>query len=178
VQHAGELIDRHLRGDPDAARRLVEQHQGMVYGLACRVLGPGEDARDATQETFLRALQHLHRFRGECAFSTWLYRIALNECVARGRRRRLQDRREVPLAGDDPPGPDQGSALAALERDERDEQVHRAIAALPEAYRSVVVLRYLENLSYEETAQVLQLPLGTVKVRLFRARALLARLLR
>lgn len=178
MDEATELIKRHLEGDPEAAQRLVQQHQDLVYRLACQMLGPGEEARDAAQEAFLHALQYLSRFRGECAFSTWLYRIALNTCAARSSQRRKRRDREVLLAGEDLPGPDGSSPLEVLERQERDQELHQAIAALPADYRSVVVLRYLQELSYEDVAQALGLPLGTVKIRLFRAKKLLQRRLR
>ena len=106
-------------------------------------------------------------------FSTWLYRIALNECAARGSQCRRRRDREVALREEDLPGPGGVSALEALETEERTRELRQAVDALPAEYRSVVVLRYLQDLRYEEIAQTLQLPLGTVKVRLFRARKLL-----
>lgn len=177
-----ELIRRHLEGDEQASQALIAKYQDMVYNLAWRMLGNGEEARDAAQDTFLSALDSLPGFRGECAFSTWLYRIAVNGCIARSRLRKrrlateasIDDRNlQVQYPADTSP-----LSLELVERQERDIRLHRTIAELPEVYRAVIVLHYFQDLAHEEMARVLSIPTGTVKVRLFRARRLLHRKLR
>ena len=168
-----ELIQKHLEGDEKASQALIETHQGMVYGLACRMLGHGEEAQDAAQDIFLQALNALPRFRGDCAFSTWLYRIAINGCIARNKLKKRHVITEMDQLEDNHP-----SALEQAALQERDCRLHQAISELGEAYRSVIVLHYFQGLGYGEIAQVLEVPEGTVKVRLFRAKRLLGRKLK
>jgi RNA polymerase sigma-70 factor (ECF subfamily) len=170
-----QLISRHLRGDREASQALVEQYQGLVYSLAWRMLGDAEEARDAAQETFLCALEALPRFRGECALSTWLYRIAANACITRSRQRRQRRAREVPADEQDPPDERSPTSLERVEQNQRDALLHQAVAELPEPYRLVIGLHYFEDLTIAEVAQVLKVPEGTVKARLFRAQRLLQR---
>ena len=165
-----ELIGRCLEGDRGALLELVRAYEKMVYSVVYRMLGDPEDAKDAAQETFLKVFESLPYFRGESKLSTWIYRIALNECTARSKRRAVQMQEGMAI-GDIPDS--RPSALEAIEKEERDRLVRSAIAQLPEKYRAVIVLRYFEELSYEEMAEVLLLPVGTVKARLFRAREML-----
>ena len=177
-----ELIRRLLKGDEQASQALIEKYQDMVYSLARRMLGDEEEAKDAAQEVFLRVLDCLPRFRGECAFSTWLYRIVVNGCISRCKLRKRRFATEISvndqsiqaqhLVGSMP------SSLELVERQERDTRLHQAIAKLAESYRMVIVLYYFQEFTYEEIAQVLAVPVGTVKVRLFRAKHLLQRELR
>jgi len=169
------LISRHLQGDPQASQALVERYQDLVCGLAWRMLGDAEEARDAAQEAFLNALEALPRFRGESAFSTWLYRIAANTCIARSRQRRQRRAREAPADERDPPDERSPSSLELVEKGQRDALLHQAVSELPEPYRLVIVLHYFEELTGAEVAQVLNVPEGTVKARLFRAQRLLQR---
>ncbi|MCC7261043.1 MAG: RNA polymerase sigma factor [Candidatus Latescibacteria bacterium] len=170
-----QLIQQHLQGDPQATRALIERHQDLVYNLARRLLGDAEEARDAAQETFLRALESLAGFRGDCTFSTWLYRSAANTCIARSRQRRQRRSREVPAADREPADESAPSSLDLVEQGERDEQLHQAVAELAEPYRVVIALHYFQQLTGAEVAQVLEVPEGTVKARLFRAQRLLQR---
>jgi|GEM_PF-688267 RNA polymerase sigma-70 factor (ECF subfamily) len=177
-----ELIRRHLEGDEQASQTLISKYQDMVYNLAWRMLGNGEEARDAAQDIFLMALDSLPKFRGESAFSTWLYRIAVHGCIARSKRRKRRLATEVSVdnqnlqtqyhADNDP------SSLEQVERKEQAAQLHQAIAELPEMYRMVIALHYFQELAQDEISQMLSIPTGTVKVRLFRARNLLQRKLR
>ena len=168
-----ELIQRHLGGDEKASQTLIETYQDMVYGLAYRMLGSEEDARDAAQDAFLSALDALTRFRGECAFSTWLYRITVNGCMARNRLKRRLSEAAVDSVADKTP-----SSLDQIAEQERDGRLREAISELGEIYRTVIVLHYFQGLPYEEMAQVLEGPVGTVKIRPFRAKRLLGRKLR
>ncbi|HEX6989287.1 MAG TPA: sigma-70 family RNA polymerase sigma factor [Bacillota bacterium] len=167
-------------GDVSAFEPLVRRYERRVYSLALRYSGDRDDAYDLTQETFVRAFRALRSFRGDASFSTWLHRIAVNVCLDELRRRRSRPnaRLDEPLAtedgeavrqlADDDPGPQQ-----RLEQKELGETIRQEIAALPAEYATVVILRDLQDLSYEEIAQVLDISLGTVKSRLHRGRAAL-----
>jgi len=181
VDKDAELVRRCWEGDQDAFRELVLRYEEAVYNLAYRMLQNREDARDAAQEIFLNVFRSLPYFRGECAFKTWLYRIASNECISRSKRRRRWRGGETTLGEEARVVEDLSAGASSLEVVERKEQIrllHRAIDELPEKYRIVVVLHYLEGLAYEEIAEALLVPLGTVKTRLFRAKELLRRKLR
>ena len=166
---SAELVSRLRAGDRQAFEELVRTQQHRVYGLAVRMLGDAAEAQDVAQEAFLRAHRGLAEFRGDARLSTWLYAIVSRLCLNRlaGSERRLARQGEEALArlADATPGPDQ-----ALERGELEEALHRAIGELPEERRIVVVLRDVEGLAYEEIAEVLELPVGTVRSRLHRAR--------
>lgn len=168
-------IERSLSGDRQAFGQLVERYSGAVYNLSYRMLGSIQDAEDATQEIFLRAYTRLESYDRGRKFSTWLLSVASNYCIDRIRRRRyawvtLDDVAfSLPSSG---PGPER----SLLQREQR-ETVQQAITALPEAYRLVTVLRYWQDLSYNEIAEVTGLTEATVKTRLHRARKMLAELL-
>ena len=166
---SAEFVSRLRAGDRWAFEELVRTQQHRVYGLALRMLGNAAEAQDVAQEAFLRAHRGLAEFRGDARLSTWLYAIVSRLCLNRlaGSERRLTRHGEETLARlpDARPGPDQ-----TLERDELEEALHRAIGELPEERRVVVVLRDVEGLAYEEIAEVLELPVGTVRSRLHRAR--------
>ena len=166
---SAELVSRLRAGDRQAFEELVRTQQHRVYGLALRMLGNAAEAQDVAQEAFLRAHRGLAQFRGDARLSTWLYAIVSRLCLNRlaESERRLARQGEETLArlADASPGPDQ-----ALERGELEEALHRAIGELSEERRIVVVLRDVEGLAYEEIAEVLELPVGTVRSRLHRAR--------
>jgi RNA polymerase sigma-70 factor, ECF subfamily len=166
---SAEFVARLRAGDRRAFEDLVRVQQHRVYGLALRMLGNSAEAQDVAQEVFLRAHRGLAAFRGAARLSTWLYTIASRLCLSRlaGSERRFASHGEEPLDRlvDARPGPDE-----ALERGELEEALHRAIAELPEERRLVVVLRDIEGLAYEEIAEILELPVGTVRSRLHRAR--------
>jgi RNA polymerase sigma-70 factor (ECF subfamily) len=167
------LLAAHLRGDREAFGRLVARHERRVYGVCLRVLGNREDAEDATQEAFVAALRRAASFRQAAAFSTWLYRIAVNAATdqarrrARGRTAPLDPEAEQPAAGGDP-----GDQVAAAVT------VQDALARVPEEFRVALVLCDLYRMAYAEAAQVLEVPVGTVKSRVFRGRLALAAELR
>ncbi len=170
------LIARSKAGDRAAFDALVRDHYALVYNTAFRMLGEQGAAEDATQTAFVRAYRSLDRFRGGSAFSTWLYRIVSNVCLDMLRARR-DDTVALEIAhGDDDdteqrPLPDGTAEPAALaERAERQQVVHRAIGRLSDDHRVVLVLCDIAGLSYEEIAEILDMPIGTVKSRLNRAR--------
>ena len=166
---SAEFLSRLRAGDRRAFEELVRTQQHRVYGLALRMLGNAAEAQDVAQEAFLRAHRGLAEFRGDARLSTWLYAIVSRLCLNRlagGERRLARDGEEaLSRIADARPGPDQ-----TLEQGEIEEALHRAIGELPEERRIVVVLRDVEGLAYEEIADVLELPVGTVRSRLHRAR--------
>lgn len=173
------LLERARRGDRDAFAELVARHQDALYTMALRLLGRPEDAADVVQETFLRAYVNLPRLRG-LAVRGWLFRVAVN--AARDVQRRAVRRPTAPLEDAqgniiDLPDPALGPDATAEAR-ERSAVLREALLALPEDFRQAVVLRDVNDLAYEEIAAVLRVPLGTVKSRISRARALLAEGLR
>jgi RNA polymerase sigma-70 factor (ECF subfamily) len=162
------LVDRAKRGDQDGIRLLVDRYERRVIGLAWGLLGNRQDAEDVAQEAFLRAFRSIGSFRGQSAFRTWLFQIAIN--AARTYRRTREGRREDVKGGamefDTTPGPESlERALIARDR------VRRALATLPSDLREAVVLRDVNGLDYREIAQALGIPMGTVESRIFRGRA-------
>jgi RNA polymerase sigma-70 factor (ECF subfamily) len=173
------LIQRAQKGDHDAFAVLVGEHQSYVYNLAVRLLKNEEEALDLAQETFVRAWTALPNFRGQSQFRTWLYRIVTNLCY-----NRLPNlRRSLNELGDDVIAAIPETALAfdnpaqALESRELRSHLYQAIDHLDENYRLLISLRYQNELSYGEIATMLNLPLGTVKTGLFRAKEQLRRAL-
>ena len=161
-----EAIEASQRGDREAFDRLVQRYQRDVYRLCYRYLNNHEDADDVAQEVFLRAYRAIGRFRGESAFSTWLYRIAVNACL-NFRSARRPPAVEVPDAIPDPrPG-----AQSLVERDERSRRVRDAVSRLPEKQRATVILKVYHDLTHEEVAGILGATVGTVKANLFHALA-------
>ena len=178
-----ELVLRAKQGDQAAFEQLVADNQNKVYSLALRLIGDREEAADQAQEAFLKAWQGLNAFQGESSFSTWLYRLTANVCIdyLRRRNRRLGVESAVSLddeeAGWAEPADWEQDPHRQLERAERSRAVERGMAALPEHFRQVLVLRAMAGLSYQEIGAALKLDLGTVKSRLARARLALRKIL-
>lgn len=168
----GELVRRCLAGEAQAFALLVERYDRPVYHLARRTLRDPEDARDATQEAFFKAYRGLRTFKPGAKFSTWLLSIAYHACCDRLARRKRFSFDELPETADRSPGPE----LIATRTDEA-RRLRAAIDALPEKYRVAITLYHLQDCRYEEIAQILGVPLGTVKTHLFRAKELLRRTL-
>lgn len=172
-----ELVRRAQAGERAAFRQLVDLHQRRVYQLALSIVRSHEDAMDVVQETFIRVHQNLPRFKGDAAFFTWVYRIARNAAIDHQRRERRVDTVEVDEntltdegAQHDPLAIDSPSPLKAALRGELADVLARALSSLSEAHRTILVLREVDGLSYEELAQTLAIPKGTVMSRLFHAR--------
>jgi RNA polymerase sigma-70 factor (ECF subfamily) len=164
------LVERFLAGDRAAFDALVLRHQEKVMNLCFRMVGDCDDAKDCAQDTFVKVYRSLGGFRFESAFSTWLYRIAVNTCknrLASSRERGRRTAAQPEFA--DPPSP-LLTPEEEMEKREREKEVQKAIGALREDFRTLVVLRDVEGLSYEEVARVTGLALGTVKSKLARAR--------
>src|SRR5437667_7688283 len=158
-----QVVERALSGDPEAFGEIVRRWERRIFALAFGMLGREEDARDATQETFLAAFRNLRGFRGEAKVSSWLHRIAVNQCISRQRRAKV--RNEAAL--DDEAENDASSFSAPLENSpgrvtegrEQIDAVRRAVKSLPIELRQVVVMKEFEELTFREIADALDLPL-------------------
>lgn len=173
VERDEDLVRRCLEGDRSAFGVLFERHQRRVYNLALRMTGRDDDARDATQEAFLTALRKLPSFRGEAAFTTWLHRVAVNACYDLLRRRSRTPLLDlVPEHQPEPPPVADHADRVELAMD-----VQHALLDVPEDYRAAMILHDVQDLPYEQVAEVLGVPVGTVRSRLHRGRVALARAL-
>lgn len=171
------LIERTLDGDLAAFEQLVERHRGIVFRVAARIVGQ-DDAEDVSQDAFLRAFHRLDQYRGTASFRTWLLQITQNtalNALAWARRRPAETVGESLETTDRDPV---RQPATELERRERQERLELKLRGLRPEYRSLLVLRDLEGLSYGEIAEALEMPLGSVKGRLHRARSELIELLR
>ena len=166
-----DLVRRHLAGDRQAFADLMRRHERRVYNLTYRMLGRPEEAADATQDVFLTCLRKLSGFRGTAAFTTWLHRVALNVCYDALRKRG----REEPVAE---PGPPQDTGFDLADSAATAVDVHRALQRVPEDFRAVLIFHDVEGLPYEEIAEAIGAPVGTIKSRLHRGRVALARAMR
>jgi RNA polymerase sigma-70 factor, ECF subfamily len=166
-----QLIDQALKGQTEAFGQLVLKYQDRLFNTVFHVVGHAEDARDVVQEALVQAFLKLESFRHDSAFYTWLYRIAFNVAITHRRRRRptISMDRERETNNMDPPD-NEDSPAEALERKERCRQVRQAIVRLEEEQRAVLVLREIDGCCYETIAEILDLPIGTVRSRLHRAR--------
>ena len=169
-------MQRVLAGDADAFEPLVRAHEKAVYNLALRFLEKPEDAEDAAQEAFVKAYRSLESFQRESRFSTWLYRIVTNVCLDMLRARRRRQERPLEVENDEEERetleiPDERfSPERLLDRKLTREAVQRGLNALSEEGRSVLLLREIRGMSYEEIGETLGLEPGTVRSRIFRAR--------
>ena len=168
------LIDATLAGDKNAFGELARKYQDRVYNLALPIVGNADDALDVVQETFLQALTHLESFRRSSRFYTWLYRIAYNCAVGalRRRGRTTSVDRIVEEIGECFESPVEAPD-AKSKREDDVQALREALAKLPEEYRAPIVLREIEGANYERIAEVLEIPIGTVRSRLHRARSAL-----
>ena len=180
-----QLVERVQRGDKRAFDLLVAKYQRKLFRLLSRLIRDPAEIEDVAQEAFIKAYRALPNFRGESAFYTWLYRIAINTAknylVAQGRRAPTQTETEI----EDAENFEDGDSLRTEDTPDRmllskqvAEAVNRAIERLPEELRTAIVLRELEGLSYDEIAESMNCPIGTVRSRIFRAREAVAAELR
>jgi RNA polymerase sigma-70 factor (ECF subfamily) len=165
------LVEAARKGDRRAFGALVERYQDRLFNTLLRIAGSHEDAADGVQDAFVQAYLKLDTYRGDAQFFTWLYRIAMNQSYSRRRRQRpptgsLDDARAV---GRDPPD-GKAAPCDRMHQQEQAEQVQQALAALGDQHRKIIVLREVEGWSYEAIAEILEMPIGTVRSRLFRAR--------
>jgi RNA polymerase sigma-70 factor (ECF subfamily) len=176
-----ELVKRAKKNDPKAFERLLQKYRKSVYYMLLKMVNNTDDAEDLTQEAFAKAFNSLAKFDSKYAFSTWLFRIATNNCIDFIRKKRIQT-----VSIDTSYENDEGDSMSFDIRDpnlnpnevmlkqQRKEYLQKAVERLPAKYKRLVDLRYFQELSYEEVADELDLPLGTVKAQLFRARELLS----
>jgi len=169
------LVAASKNGDQEAFAQLVQRYQRLVFNLVYRMLQQYDEATEITQETFLAAWQGLPSFRGDARFPTWLYRIAYNcslkQLELRKRDRALQVALEAEKTLEN--ADDEQRENAELEARDREILVQEHLSHLPAKYRIVLILRHLQDMTYEEMAEILTMPIGTIKTHLFRARNLL-----
>ncbi|MEO5823727.1 MAG: sigma-70 family RNA polymerase sigma factor [Vicinamibacteraceae bacterium] len=173
-----DLVARSINGDTDSFNQLVKRWERPIYALAYRTLGRDEDARDVTQETFLRAFRSIGGFRGQAKFSSWLYRIALNLCRDWMRKERRAPVVQAPegidiieMAPEDP----RESIEDVVARQNLSAHVQRAMALLSEEQRSTIILKEYQGLTFQEIADLQGCPLSTVKTRLYQGLTVLRR---
>jgi RNA polymerase sigma-70 factor, ECF subfamily len=177
-------IKQVLKGDQSAYGEIVEIYKDKVFQLCYRILGNRHEAEDMAQEAFIRAYVNISSFNIDLKFSTWLYRIATNLCIDRIRKKKPDYYLDAEVSGTD--GLTMYSQVASdtilpedeVESLELQETIQREITKLPEKYRSVIVLKYIEELSLNEISEILDIPLGTVKTRIHRGREALRHQLR
>jgi RNA polymerase sigma-70 factor (ECF subfamily) len=173
-----DLVTAVLEGDRDRFGELIDRYQGRLVNYLFRLLRNADDAHDLAQEVFVKVYQVLDRFDPHYKFSTWLFRVAQNAAIDQIRRRRLkvvslrQEDDEGESRDWDLPSPERGP-YGELRNQERGEAIQEAIETLPWEYRELILLRHFGELPYEEIARLKQMPLGTVKNKLFRGRQML-----
>jgi len=173
------IIHKIIAGDTGSFGQLVDRYQHQIYNLALRMVNHTEDARDITQETFIKAFRSLPDFKFQSGFRSWIHRIAANTCLDHLRRRSrdsaFKAERPPDFAGDlveNLPAPEPGPEERLI-RSERQSAVKKALEMLPEAYRLPLVMQHYQGLSYREIAGALEMPEKTVATRLYRAKMML-----
>jgi RNA polymerase sigma-70 factor (ECF subfamily) len=183
-ERVNEQIKRVRNGDQHAFSEIVELYKHRVFQVCYRMVANRQEAEDISQEAFMRAYIHLDRFQTDRKFSTWIYRIATNLCIDRIRKKKPDYYLDAEIARTE--GLTMYSQVAAttplpeeeVEKNEFQNQVYKEIGNLPEKYRSVIVLKYMEELSLQEISEILEIPLGTVKTRIHRGREALRKQLK
>ncbi|MBD3289320.1 sigma-70 family RNA polymerase sigma factor [candidate division KSB1 bacterium] len=178
------LIRKALAGDQRAFTEILNRYRASIYNLIYKMVHNKEETEDLVQEAFIKAFSSLSTFNEEYAFSTWLYKIAINNSIDHFRKKKLKTySMDTPIESKDGPIQREFSDSSYLPDDpllnkEKNKLIEEAIAKLPEKYRVSIILRHREEKSYEEIAQILDIPLGTVKARIFRAREMLKKQLK
>ncbi|TCP57861.1 RNA polymerase sigma (SigW) subunit [Tumebacillus sp. BK434] len=178
------IVKRAQKGDRLAFAELVELYKDKLFNLGYRMLGNPQEAEDIAQEAFLRAYAHLNKYNANHKFSTWIYRIATNLCIDRIRKKKADYSLDAEVDGIE--GGDMYSRLKApgdtpeqeAVRNEARQEVQAAIEALPDNYRTAVILKYMHDLSLQEISEILEVPVSTVKTRIHRGREALRACLR
>ena len=174
-----ELVARAQGGDVDSFNQLILRWERPIYALAYRVIGREEDARDVSQEAFLRAFRALPAFKGQAKFSSWLYRIALNLCRDWIRKQRRAPVQQIPEGVDPVEMAGEGGPVESIEelvaRKELSEVVSEAMAQLPEEQRTAIILKEYHGMTFQEIADLQGCPLSTVKTRLYQGLTVLRR---
>jgi len=165
-----DCVRKLQRGETDAFETLIRRHQKTIFNLVYRMLGDYDEAAEISQEVFLSAYRAIGNFRGEANFSTWLYRIALNHATTRRKSLNTRQQRNVPIENTEPASDPHPGPAESLEKKEVRQRVQQALNRLEPEDAAVILLRDLQDVPYEEVARVLEIPIGTVKSRLHRAR--------
>lgn len=165
-----DYVRRLQRGETEAFEMLVRRHEKTIFNLVYRMLGDYDEAAEVSQEVFLSAYRAIGQFRGDANFSTWLYRIALNHTSTRRKTLIRRQQRNVAIEDTEPVRDLQPGPAEAMEKKEIRERVQRALNSLEPDDATVILLRDLQDIPYEEVARLLEIPVGTVKSRLHRAR--------
>lgn len=172
-----ELISRAKQGDMLAFEELILQHEKIVYNVAFRMMNHSEDAKDLSQEVFLKAYKNLEKFDERSSFSTWLYRITTNTCIDEMRRRKGKQSYSLDAELENEEGSIQQQMASEEEtpeerllREEGKSEILQALDTLSEEHKAAVILRDIRGMSYEEISEIIELPMGTVKSRISRAR--------
>ncbi len=178
------LVDRARRGDHSALGQLLQNHQQRLYNVVLRMVGNRDDAAEVTQDAMLKIIEHISGFKGDSEVSTWMIRIAMNLSLSHLRKQKLRRTTSLDASQAHPAGgEDQMTPLRAQLSDSREPNpasrvqqaeavalLHGALAKLPEDLRAILVLRDIDQMDYQQISQALEIPVGTVKSRLFRAR--------
>ena len=170
------LVQRCKKGQLEAYEKLIKKYETKVYSLCYRYSGNYDDANDLAQEAFIKVFNSIDKFKGKSAFSTWLYRVTANVCLDEMRKQK-----KTPISIDKPQETEEGEVYFNLpdqkynpeiiaEKNDLKQLVHKGISKLPKEQRIIIILREMEELSYEEISEVLEISIGTVKSRLNRAR--------
>lgn len=178
------LIERAKSGDVESFETLIRNHQSYAYNIAYRMIGNEEDAKDAAQEALIKVFKNISAFKGDSAFSTWLYRIVMNTCKDLLRKRKPNeismdkgyetDEGEVHLEIED----NTNDPVSKYEQKEVRVTIKSALDELPENYKSVVILREIQGMSYDEISEIEDIPVGTVRSRINRGRKILREILK
>jgi len=163
-----DLIARSVQGDQKAFRDLLERHHATAWAVVRGVMGDRDEVEDVIQQVYIKVFRGLPRFRGEARFSTWLYQIARNEAINAVKKRRLDT---IPVEDVVLAAPARDNPEAAWQRDRTGSQLEAAMARIDEKYRLAIELHYMGEHSYEEIAEIMDLPLGTVKTYIHRGKA-------
>jgi RNA polymerase sigma-70 factor (ECF subfamily) len=165
-----QLLARVVEGDHDAFTAIMRSHEDRVFSVCLRIMGSRDQALDATQETFLTTFRKASQFKGDSALGTWIYRIAVNTCYDQLRKQKRRKTDPMPEHLD----PADYSAEDAVDAAGLRPEIRRALAAIPEDFRTAVILSDIEGMGLPDVAEILEIPVGTVKSRVFRGRRLLA----
>jgi RNA polymerase sigma-70 factor (ECF subfamily) len=165
-----QLLARVVEGDHDAFTAIMRSHEDRVFSVCLRIMGSRDQALDATQETFLTTFRKASQFKGDSALGTWIYRIAVNTCYDQLRKQKRRKTDPMPEHLD----PADYSAEDAVGAAGLRPEIRRALAAIPEDFRTDVILSDIEGMGLPDVAEILEIPVGTVKSRVFRGRRLLA----
>jgi RNA polymerase sigma-70 factor (ECF subfamily) len=165
-----ECVQKLQRGETDAFEILIRRHQKTIFNLVYRMLGDYDEAAEISQEAFLSAYRAIGTFRGESNFSTWLYRIALNHATTRRKSLNTRHQRSVAMENAEPASDPHPGPAETMEKKEIRQRVQQALNRLDPEDATIILLRDLQDVPYDEVARTLEIPIGTVKSRLHRAR--------